>query len=109
METSERFSRSGDVRRQRFGQQVAASAHPLIFEGDRRTDMKYVCPKDVKKMLLQQARTVYWKKWAAKHEYEEMKEGAWLEQAPALLPKKARENWTEKHRHVARKIFLEGV
>ena len=36
--------------------------------------MRYVCPKDVKKMLLQQARTVYWKKWAAKHEYEELKE-----------------------------------
>ena len=29
-------------------------------------------------MLLQRARTVYWKKWAAKHEYEELKEGVWL-------------------------------
>ena len=29
--------------------------HTLIFEGDRRIDMKCVCPKDVK-MLLQQAR-----------------------------------------------------
>ena len=47
----------------------------LVFEGDRRTDVSYVCPKDVKKMLLQQARTVCWKKWAAKHEYEELKEG----------------------------------
>ena len=44
--------------------------HTLKFEGDRKIDMRYVCPKDVKKMLLQQARTVYWKKWAAKHEYE---------------------------------------
>ena len=43
----------------------------LIFEGDRNIDMRCVCPEDVKKMLLQQARTVYWKKWAAKHEYEE--------------------------------------
>ena len=42
--------------------------HTLIFDGDGRVDMRYVCPKDVKKMLLQQARTVYWKKWAAKHE-----------------------------------------
>ena len=41
--------------------------HTLTFEGDRSIDMRYVCPKDVKKMLLQQARTVYWKKWAAKH------------------------------------------
>ena len=29
--------------------------------------MRYVCPKDVKKMLLKQARSFYWKKWAAKH------------------------------------------
>ena len=26
------------------------------FEGEARTDMRYVCPIDVKKMLLQQAR-----------------------------------------------------
>ena len=45
--------------------------HSLIFEGEVRIDMRYVCPKDVKKMLLQQARPVRWKKWAARHEYEE--------------------------------------
>ena len=28
---------------------------------------------------MQQAWLVYWKKWAAKHEYEELKEGIWLE------------------------------
>ena len=48
--------------------------HTLIFEGDRRIDVRYVCPKDVKKMLVQQARSVYWKKWAAKHACEELKE-----------------------------------
>ena len=32
--------------------------------------------------------SVYWKKWAAKHEYEELKEGIWLEPALALLRKK---------------------
>ena len=80
----------------------------MIFEGDRNIDMRYVCPKDVKKMLLQQARTVYWKKWAAKHEYEELKEGIWLEPALALLRKKTKEEWTEKHRNVARKLVLEG-
>ena len=26
-------------------------------------------------MLVQTARSVYWKRWAAKHEYEELKEG----------------------------------
>ena len=48
--------------------------------------MRYVCPKDVKKMLVQQARSVYWKKLAAKLENEELKEGIWLEPAPALSP-----------------------
>ena len=60
--------------------------------------------KDVKKMLLQQAR----KKWAAKHECEELKEGIWLEPALALLRKKTNEEWTEEHRKVARKLVLEG-
>ena len=59
-------------------------------------------------MLVQTICSVYLKTWAAKHEYEELKEEAWLEPGLALLRKKVRENWTEKHRNVARKIFLEG-
>ena len=51
--------------------------HTLIFEGEARIDMRYVFPKDVKKMLVQKARSVYWKKWAAKHEYEDF-EGGYL-------------------------------
>ena len=51
--------------------------HTLIFEGQVQVDMRYVCPKDVKKMLLRQARKTFRKKWAAKHEYEELKEGIW--------------------------------
>ena len=47
-------------------------------------------------MLVQRARSAYWKKWAAKHEYEELKEGAWLEPGLDLLRKKAMENWTDK-------------
>ena len=82
--------------------------HTLIFDGDRNIDMRYVCPKDVQKTLLLQARTVYWKKWAAKHEHEELKEGVWLEPALALLRKKTKGEWTEKHRNVARKLVLEG-
>ena len=76
----------------------------MIFVGEVRIDMRYVCPKDVKKMLVQQARIVYWKKWPAKHEHEQLlKEGIWLEQALALLRKNTKEEWTEKHRNVARK------
>ena len=82
--------------------------HALIFEGEARIDMRYVCPKDVKKMLVQQAGSLCWKKWAAKHECEELKEGIWLEPALALLRKKTKEEWTEKHRIVARNIFMEG-
>ena len=70
--------------------------------------MRFVCPRDVKQMLVQRARSVNWKKRAAKHEHEELKEGVWLEPALALLRKKVREDWTEKHRNVARKIFPEG-
>ena len=97
-----------EVRNQRFGHQVP-HWHTLVFEGDRRIDMRYVCGKDVKKMLLQQARSVYWKKWAAKHECEELKECIWLEPALALLRKETEEDWTEEHRHVARKLLLTGV
>ena len=60
-----------------------------------RAVMRYVCPQDAKKMLLQRARTVHWKKWAAKHDYEEWKEGIWLEPALALLRKKTKGDWTE--------------
>ena len=67
-----------------------------------------MCPRDVKKMLMQRARPVYWNKWAAKHEHEELEEGAWIEPALALLRNKVRGNWTEKHCNVARKLFLEG-
>ena len=70
--------------------------------------MRHVCPQDVKKMLLQQARSTYWKKWTAKHEYEELKDGISLEPALALLRRKTKEEWTHKHRNVARKLVLEG-
>ena len=56
------------------GHEVAIVAHLV--------DMRVVCPQDVKKMLLKQVRLVYWKKWAAKHECEELKEGVWLASKP---------------------------
>ena len=70
--------------------------------------MRYVSPKDVKKMLLKQVRSAYWKRWAAKHENKKLKEGIWLEPALALLRKKTNEEWTEKHRNAARKLVPEG-
>ena len=59
--------------------------HTLVFSDEIKIDMRFVCPKDVRKMLAQRARSVYWKKWAAKHEYEELQVGAWLEPGLALL------------------------
>ena len=81
----------------------------LTFEGQVQVDMRYVCPQDVKKMLMKQARSTYWRKWCSEaHEYEELKESIWLEPALALLRRTTKDEWTDKHRHVARKLVLEG-
>ena len=39
-------------------------------------------------MLLKRTRMVYWKKWAAKHELEALKEGVWMEPQRAMLRRK---------------------
>ena len=38
-----------------------------------QVDMRHVCPQDVEKMHVKQARSAhsYWRKWAANHENEE--------------------------------------
>ena len=36
-----------------------------LLEEMASVDMRVFCPQDAKKMLLKQARMVYWKKWAA--------------------------------------------
>ena len=64
--------------------------HTLVFSDETKNDMRYVCPRDVKKMLVQGARSVYWKKWAAKHEQEELNEGARIEPDSALLRERKR-------------------
>ena len=58
-------------------------------------------------MLLKQARMVYWKTCAAKHECEELKEEVWLEPILAMLRRKINESWTEEHRNVMRKLIVE--
>ena len=80
----------------------------LIFEEQMKVDMRVVCPQDVQMMLLKQARMIYWKRWAAKHECEELEEGVWLEPIQAVLRRQTNEVWTEKHRHVTRKLVVEG-
>ena len=55
--------------------------HTLVFSDETRIDMRYVCPRDCQNMLKQRARSVYWR---SGYEFEELKEGAWPEPAPAL-------------------------
>ena len=81
--------------------------HTLVFSDETRIDMRLVCPRDVGEMMVQRARSVSWKKWAAKHEQKGLKEGAWIEPAQAVFRKKTKRGWTENHRNVARKISLE--
>ena len=53
--------------------------HTLTFERQVRVYVRYVCPEDVKKILLGQARSAIWREWAAKHENEKLKMCIWLE------------------------------
>ena len=59
--------------------------HTLMFEDQVAVNMRVVCPRDVKKMLLKQTRVVYWNRLAAQHECEELKEGVWPDPIQALL------------------------
>ena len=83
--------------------------HTLLVEGRVAADMRTVCPKDVKKMFLKQARTVHWKKWAATHEHEELKEGCcgWS-RSKLCCEERHNEVWTDKHRNVTRKLVIDG-
>ena len=73
-----------------------------------RTRSSKCTQQDVKKMPLNQAKLVYWKKWAAKRECEELKDGVWLEPIQAMLRRMTTDVWTDKHRNVARKVVVGG-
>ena len=51
-------------------------------------------------MLLKQARTICWKMWAVRHEYDELEEGVFK----AMLRRKTISECTDKHRNVIRKL-----
>ena len=108
MEASERTCRSCYVCETRELSIMWPQWHTRMFEGQEKVDMRVVCPQDVKNMLLQQAKTTYWRRWAAQHECEELKKGVWLDPSRALLQRKTEEEWTEKHRNVMRKLVVEG-
>ena len=82
--------------------------HTLIFEEQLKVDIRVFCPQDAKKMFLKQARTVYWKRWAAKDICEELKEEVWLEPIQVMLRRLTNEVWTDKHQHVTRKLVVDG-
>ena len=50
---------------------------------------------------------IYWKRWAAKHECEELEEGMWLEPSQAMQRRKTNDLWTDKHHNVTRKLVVE--
>ena len=62
--------------------------HPvdtMLFEGQVVVEMRVVCPQGVKNMLLRQTLLAYWKKLAATHDCELLKEGVSLEPIQAML------------------------
>ena len=69
---------------------MAALAH-FYFRSEIRIDVRNVASRP-----------------EANHEYEELKEGVWLELALALMRKKTKEDWTDNFRYVPRKLVLEG-
>ena len=60
----------------------------LLFEGQVAVDMTVVCPQDVRKMLLKQARMVHWKKMAAEERVRGVEGGSVLGTNPSHVPKK---------------------
>ena len=60
------------MRDSRSWRPVAAVTHTKFLEGQVTVDMRVVCPRDAEKMLLEQARTACWNRFAAKHECEEL-------------------------------------
>ena len=69
--------------------------------------MREVCPQDAKK-LIQRTKEVQWKKWAAKHECEELKEGVRIDPVPVMQERKWSVTRTSKHRNGMRKLVIEG-
>ena len=78
-----------------------------LFEGQVAVYMRVVCPQDVKNMLVKQARMVYRKRWAAKHECEELKEGVWLARTNPGGAAKEDQRSVDRHRNVMRKLVVE--
>ena len=80
--------------------------YSLLFEGQVAVDMRVVCPQDVKHVP-KRGRMVYWKRWAALHESEELNEAVWLEPIEAMLRITTNEVWTDRHANVTRKLVVE--
>ena len=61
--------------------------HTLLFEEQVAVDMIMVCPQDVGKMLLEQARMVHWKKWAAEERVRGVEGGSVAGTNPSYVAK----------------------
>ena len=85
------------------------SGTPLIFDEQVALDMRTVCLQDAKKMRLKQWLDGLLEEMGSnEHECREWKEGVWLEPTQPMQPRKTNEAWTNKHRHVTRKLVVDG-
>ena len=108
MDTGERTCRSSHVRDSSLGHPVAAVAH-FCCEGTGSGGQETGLPAGREEDASETSQeVVYCKRWAAKHECEELKEGVWLEPIQAMLRRKTNEPWTDNHRNVMRKLVVEG-
>ena len=64
------------------------SWHVHLFEDGIIVDMKVAYTQDMKNMPRRQAKEVVEKRWATKHEYEELTDGVWVEPLLALPTRK---------------------
>ena len=69
-----------------------------MFSQEKTIDMRFIClPERCSKDAGAECPSSLLEEMgkAAKHEYEELQEGAWLEPGLALLLQKMKENWIE--------------
>ena len=108
MEEEIQFLRTGEERRG-----SCASSNGCCFDPAMREQV-FECGATQTEHFIQPMQPEFYRRFKAQDALEQRAgeedwdEEVWLEPAVALLRKKVREEWTDKHRNVARKLFLEG-
>ena len=104
-----RAERSLDVADSRDSNVETAERACRIFSGKITIDMRFVCPKDVRTDAGTDGSFSTMEEVGSKARVRGVERGSMAgTRASSPASKKVKENWTEKHRNVARKIFLRG-